>query len=713
MQGIYYARRKKYSKYVLNLFPRFRKFELPAGPWQKLPYVASLIIVLSVFLYLRIYTYTSFQHLDYTSTHPMTRVYQEMAVSMKEGHALGEINLDRFSRSKMGKPGEVYPIQAEKGDRYCQFKSLDPGYGAVFYAARELFKFTADNAARPVYLQMFVDLFLVLALYATFYRWGFLPAVAASTLYSLNVIFALASATPWYHFWDGSFFAFSMLGLLWLYRLAKQENPPNNLIAILAVAIGLLLGANVWIRSSWFIFAPMMMGLCLFSKTLRPWLLAIFISFALLAGGMVVRSTTLSGHFAYSTRMSWHTAFQALGRAPNKYGFEDSDLHLQERAKNVYGIDFNLCDYSQQDNAMKTDYMALMKEDPGYVAQSFVQRLFSNIFFNFNHGGNPFWNSGMLALAWLGLLFALWQRGEHAFFISLSAAMYFLINGSYALVYFVQREYAYPTQMLLLFGAIAALSGVIAMAGKLLSGWWPRLVTEKLNASNLIFALTALFMMILFIPPVQKYLTPSEQMSFDWDAPEDIGIFAYLELRQEIESLTPTQKQRFIAHVHKVTDSKKPWLNNDVIFQYATDHLHHVTFTNKGGSFGTFWINRDINLDTYEALTRSTKYILGVGYEWIKVFQAKDPKTWGGEYIHFKLLPNTQLLPERVKELMTAKFNDWNWDLRQIDEDEYEAKYRGFRCSDTRVQLSQYFNHQCTTPTESKLPKELIPHEVQ
>lgn len=713
MQGIYYAPRKKYSKYVLNFFQRFKKSETPAGPWQKLLYVAGLVIVLSIFLYLRIYTYTSFQHLDYTSTHPMTRVYQEMAVSMKEGHALGEINLDRFSRSKMGKPGEVYPIQAEKTDHYCQFKSLDPGYGAVFYAARELFKFTADNAARPVYLQMFVDLFLVLALYATFYCWGFLPAVVASALYCLNVIFALASATPWYHFWDGSFFAFSMLGLLWLYRLAKQEHPPNNLIAILAVVIGLLLGANVWIRSSWFIFAPIMMALCLFSKTLRPWVLAIFISFTLLASGMVMRSTALSGHLAYSTRMSWHTAFQALGRNPNIYGFEDNDLHLQERAKNVYGVNFNLCDFSEQDTIMKTDYMALLKKDPGFVTQSMAQRLFTNIFFNFNNDNNPFWNTGMLCLAWLGLLFALWQGGEWRLLVGLSAFMYLLINGSYALVYYVQREYAYPTQMLLIFGAVAALSGIMTMARRLWAGWRPTLITDKPNLSNIVFAITALAMMAVFIPPVQKYLTPVEPISFKWDSPDGIGLFAYMQLRHDLEELPPSQKQKFIAHVHTLEDGHRPWKNNDVVLQFAINNLYHVTYTNKDGTFGTFWINKKNNLDTYEALSRSSKYILGVGYEWIRVVELGKPETWDGNHIHFKLFPNKSLPPDRVRELLTEKFNDWNWDLKKIAENEYQASYRGFQCSETRKQLAQYFNHQCMTPEEQARDRERKRNEAE
>ncbi|HCM84118.1 MAG TPA: hypothetical protein DIS76_06080, partial [Rhodospirillaceae bacterium] len=560
-------------------------------PWHTMLMVAGFILVFALWFGTRVYTYHTYQRADNPSKHPMTEIYHDMAISMDEGRPLGEVNISRIMRNKDAKSSEPYPADPQPTDEYRQFQTLDPGYGVVFWAARHIFYFIPDTVQRPLMLQLFLDAVVLFALYFTFYRWGWFPAVTAGVLYSSNIIFAYGAATPWYHFWDGLICTVALLRLLWLYRAARSEDPSRLFLILSAIGIGVVLGAGVWIRSSWFVFSPILLFACLFSKTLRPWLIYAVLAYALFAGGMVLRATTLSGELSYSTRMSWHTAFQGLGRHPNPYGFEDNDLYLFARAHDTQGVDYNLGNYAAQDDAMKKDFLQLWEKDSGFVVQSISQRIFSNIFFNFNDKQQSFWNQGMLFVAFAGLLFGVWLAGEFALMAILSAIMFGAINSSYAFVYYITREYAFATQMLLLFGAVTAVAGMVEVVRRLWAKEWLNFRDTQLNPALVIMVAAAFGLLVIMMPPVQNYLAPNETMSVKWDSPQGIEVMGLIGLQNQVDELPEKVRKELLSFMKSVTTKKTPG-PDDTVFQFAMQHLRQVTFTNSDGKPGIFWIHQ-------------------------------------------------------------------------------------------------------------------------
>lgn len=659
-----------------------------SNSWRPMAFAAGMVIVLAVWFGARVFMHYHFQIME----HAFTNVMHEMGVSLDEGHPIGEINVSRYIRNKNLGVDDIYDLKTQPGDTFCQFKTVDPGYGAVFAAARKIFFFMPDTAMRPVMLQLFLDALTVLLLYVTFYRWGWITAVFGSVLYGLHTVFAFSAATPWYHFWDGTTCTLGVLGLLWLYRLSKSATPRSLLIA-LAVAIGLVMGAGVWIRSSWFIFTPLLFGMCLFSKPMRPWIGVAFLSYAMLAVPMVMRATQLDGHLAYSTRMSWHTALQGLGRNPNPYGIEDNDLYLLTRTHDEQSVNYDMCDYSAQDRAIQEDYTNLWHRDPGFIVRSIAQRIFQSIFFNFDIEDVPFWNHVMLFLAWLGLVAGVWRRGDMRLLAVLSGVLYLVMNTAYSIVYYIHREYSHPTQMLLLFGAVVAMAGAEQLVRRAIAGWKSDdAQKEKISAANIVFVASAAVMLALLLPPVQKYLTPPRAISDHWDSPDGVGLFAYLDLRAGLGKLSPEQRDRFMEYV-KSQVVQKP--KEDPVFQFALAHLREITLTNTDGKTVAFWLNKDADTDVYEALSRAAKSISGVGYSAIAVFDPADPDSWNGRELRFTLLPNPWLSHGQVYELLHQKFAMWNWNLEYRADGQYFAFRKSSGCSVTRQQLQVFFNRQC------------------
>ena len=660
------------------------------NPWRAAAFAAGLLIVLAAWFGTRVFMFYNYTPMN----HAMTKIFQDMGVSMNDGHAIGEINVSRVIRNKDLLYTEPYAARAMDTDVYCQFKTVDPGDGVVFAAARKLFFFMPDTVMRVVMLQEFLDALLVILLFATFYRWGWIPAVWAGVLYSAHSIFALAADTAWYHFWDGLVCALSVIILLWMYRFAESSERPRGILMTLALLLGMVLGAGVWLRSSWFIFAPVLFFATAFSKHVRPWLGYAVLIYALFAGAMVWRATALNGALSYSTRMSWHTAVQALGRYPNPYGFEDNDLYLFERAHAEHGLNYNLCDYAAQDRAMAQDYKALWHNNPGFIAQSIAQRMFSSFFSNFSDKNLPFWNHVMLLLAWLGLVCSLFARGDLRLFAVISALLYGLLNTAYSMVYYIHREYSYPTQMLLLFGSVVAIASMWQFVLRCWHHDWPRIDWRRPHPATLVLLISSAVMMLLFLPPVQNYLTPHVAMTSQWDAESGIRSSDYLALREAVNRLPLPQRTQFLAYAryHTTQKSEGP---DEPVFQYAMQHLHHARFTNTDGSGGDFWFDESVDNDTYEALTRATKSIMGVGYQSIVAFDPADANTWGGRRLRFALMPNDVLAAERVTALLTEKFLAWNWQLKSLGNNVYMATHQERGCSEIRRQLAQYFNHQC------------------
>jgi len=664
--------------------------ENTARQWRPFFFALGLLLVLVFWFGTRVYLVYNFQPMH----HAMTKVFKDMSVSVDEGRPFGEINLGRVARNLDFSPKEVYKPAAEPGDHYCQFKTLDPGLGIIYMAANKILFFIPDTEMRIVCVQLLLDGLLVAFLYLTFYRWGWLPAVFAGVLYSSHSVFALSADTAWYHFWDGMVATWSMLLLLWIYRLAKAPEKMPRVIIVLAILLGLILSAGVWIRSGWFIFAPVLLGFCLFFKTLRPWIKYAFVVYMIFAAGMVWRASELSGHLTYSTRMSWHTAFQALGRYPNSYGLEDDDLYLFERSHREDGVNYNLCDYSREDQAMKQKFMALWHNNPGYIVHSVAQRMFSSIFGNFSDQGFQFWDHDILFAAWLGLMLGLWLGGEFQFFTLAAALMYLAINAAYSLVYYIHHEYSYPTQMMNIFGAIVATTGLCELVRRIIARDWPRMDKDKIHPVTIGLLISALVAVILFLPPAQKYFSPNPIITYRWDTPPGMMASDYTQMLARMHALPVATRRHLIQFLKSHTSKKVPG-PNEPLFQYAVGHLRKGNFTNLDGHTGEFWYSQKINVDTYEALARSAKSISGLGYDWISGFEIDRPGTWDGKELRFQLLPNLQLLSENVDRLLIDKFAIWGWTLQPLGGGKYLAIHTRDGCSDMRMQLAKYFNHQC------------------
>lgn len=668
--------------------------DAPQRPWRAVWAILGIMIVFALWFGTRVYVFNHFQDAAHPATHPMTRAYQEMAVSLDEGRALGEINVSRFARNRDADAGKPYPAEQKEGDVYENYRVFDPGYGLIFHAARKILYFMPDTVMRPVMLQLFLDGTLLAALFFTFLRWGWLPAVGAGILYSSSIVFALASATPWYHFWDGLFCTFAMLQLLWLYRLGQGEDEHPGFKIFLACLIGITLGCALWLRSSWFAFAPVLLiaGLCW--RPMRPWLLISILVYGLFAGGMIWRATGLNDALSFSTRTSWHTAFQGLGRNPNIYGFEDNDSYLIDRAYQEDNVDYNLTDYRAQDAAMKNKYMALWEADPAYIMQSVAQRMFSNIFFNFNSDHHPFWNHGFLLLALLGVICGLWLGGEFAFFAILSGGMYLMLNFAYAFVYYITREYSVPTQMLLLFCNAIGFAGIIEFARRMWRRDWLDFRNGKVSTALIALMGIACMMVILLLPPVQKYLTPNQPVTQSWDSPLTVNLVFYYGLRAQIDQL-PEQEQKRLLNFMAAETIKKSDGPDEPVYQFAEQHLRHVIFTNQDGKSWIFWLSKNTDRDSYEALTRSARSIAGLGFDWIQGFEVVNPESWDGKLLQFKLLPNPLLDPAQEDALLQQKFKNWNWKLTQTGDREYMAEHSGAGCPESRRQLNVYFDFGC------------------
>lgn len=623
--------------------------------------------------------------------HPMAKAYQDMAVSLNDGAPLGEINLSRIARNKWVTPVEPYKTETLPGDQHCQYRALDPGYGMIFAAARQIFFFVPDSQMRPVLLQLFFDFLTPFLLFATFYRWGWLAAVGSVVLYSVNSVFAVSAITAWSYYWDGLTAMLSMITLLWLYRLAREKRESRWPLVMLAIVLGVILGAGVWLRNSWFVFGIALLGMAAFSKTLRPWLIVAAVAFGILAGGMAVRSTELNGYPSLSTRMVWHTAFQGMGKFANPYGMEDNDLYVFSRSYQRDGIDFNYCDYNAHDLAIQEHVKALWQTDPEFIVRGIAQRIFGNVFLNFNFGHYPLWNYGVLAFAWLGMLLAVRAGGEMRMFAVISFVMFLLMCGAYAFVYYLFRQYSTPTQGLLLFCGVCVLGALGQGIAAVRNGTWrwklPTWGRNNATAASLILGVSALGIMVLMLPPVQRYLTPNFPISLKADV-KDGDLQAAKKMEEGLASLPPAKRAQFIEFVRQKTGSTNTQA-------FVKKHLKYAVFANTDGSQIPVFFVKKTSIDAHEVLLRASQSIQGVGFAQLSAYDLNRPSSWDGSEIRFRLLENNLLPPKTVEALLQEKFTEWNWKLMQRTDGEYLAKHTGTLCSPIRRQISQYFPDQC------------------
>ena len=666
---------------------------------RSLVFVLGLVLVLTAWSGVRFHLLVSnlYGHFIY---HPSTTIFQDMAVTMGEGRSLGEINLTRIQRNMRLFGEENISTERRPGDIYCNFRSLDPGFGIINAAANKIFFFMPNMGMRLIALQVILDGGLAVLIFLTFYPWGWVPAVFAGVLYSLHEIFALKALTVWYHFWEGLVGTLSLLIIFWLYRLSKSVRPRTRTLMALAVSLGLTLGCGVWLRSSWIILSPILLFITAIGvKTLRPWLACALLIYALFAGGMIWRASSLSGHFTISTRMLWHTAFQALGRYANPYGLEDDDLYVSERAYQEAGINYNPCDFGAEDRVTKKDYLTLWQQDSGFILQSFVQRSFDSIFSNASDIGkftgvktvwfrDLFWDRGMLSLAWLGIVIGLWLGGEYGMFSVVSIFMYLTLNICYALVYYIDYDYAYLTQVMIVFSATGAIAGILEMIRRYCrAGSFGNLPNPRSAFAALLISLAGGFALLL--PSMHAYVTPHHAVSDHWQAASEISAMDP-SLRQRMDQLSEARRTHLLAflkaHGAQGADAY------DLLFHYAAKNLWQSEFSNADGKVHVLWFSKQVN---HRPIMRASQSIEGVGYEWVDGFDPARPESWDGMELHFKLLPNNLLPPQRIDALLKEKFSFWGWQLQSLGDREYLAKHTGDLCTPMQIQMAPYYFPKC------------------
>ena len=258
-----------------------------------------------------------------------------------------------------------------------------------------------------------------------------------------NAVFVRLVAVPLYYYWDVPI-TFAVLGSL---LLALEDSRRARLLLFGA---GVLLGFAVWLRASWWPLSFVFFAACAAWRPLRSKLLPALAVFGLVAAPLVVRASLARGSPALSTRATWHVALVGLGYYPNSHGFELSDESVFGRIRDKYGVATRVEDYGAHDDAAKREYLAIMREDPTFLARSFLGRLSESALGTtatsaMAYLGVP--NPLHRALCLLGLV-AMHRRGGSRRLLGWVAAAFFAVYvGLTSVFYFVGLAYDNVSQV--------------------------------------------------------------------------------------------------------------------------------------------------------------------------------------------------------------------------------------------------------------------------
>jgi hypothetical protein len=445
-----------------GLDSRLRSLLARLGATSVLVAAAALLILL--WANTRVLTVRAYQSPTKPTVPSAYYVYHGIAIALEDGK-IGQLDLARY-RAHLG-GGDVfaeYPrAAAGASPEFVHYYALDVGYAFVVELGRLLFPVLPDNYLRVLALQLFVDLASVAFVYYLFSRWSAVLGLAAACGYTANAVFVRLVAVPLYYYWDVPI-CFAVLGSL----LFALEDPRRA--RLLLFGAGALLGFAVWLRASWWPLSFVFFAACAAWRPLRSKLLPGLAVFGLLAVPLVARASFARGSLTLSTRATWHVALVGLGYYPNAYGFELNDEHVFDLTREKYGVVPRTEDYGPHDEAARREFMAILRRDPGFLARSFLGRLWESALGTTSTSARPYVgvpNPIHRLLCLLGLIAMHRQGGPRRLLAWVAAAFFVTYVALTSLFYFVGLAYDNVSQVslfILLMGLLDA--GINAVAGE-------------------------------------------------------------------------------------------------------------------------------------------------------------------------------------------------------------------------------------------------------
>lgn len=634
--------------------------------------------------------------------HPNYFTFHEMSQSWNEGKKLGTIDMNRMLINGNHPITSDYIQYQDSKDEYCTYMSLDPGLAIIISAARNIMSFLPDSYLRLVSLQMILDGIMMFVIFFTFLRMGIVPAAVTTLVYGAHSVFAYQAIFPFQYFWEGWLFSVGVIAMIWARRASLEK---RQILAIVLIAlVGLTAGFALWVRSTAVIAAIMFMGVFLTVPNLRRYSSVFFIVFALTIVPQVMRASSATGHFAISTRMSWHTAYQALGQFPNKYGLEDDDLYVFTKSQNDYGTKYNYCNYAAHDKAIQKAYINLWQKDPAFVTRAIISRVVNNIIFNFDLDAPGYLGLTFTLLGLLSLLYASLRRGEDGFTVISMAMVYLGYCTAVGLVYYMGPPYANVTQLAILFTLPFIVKGAVSFVHDDILGefsitavmQWVREQHAPIAKAlfTVVLVSAAAGAMALALPPVRAYVFQKGAYQSTWASFQQPNREDNQKIAKGYDKLSPADQKRFMALVHK-TQRPTGDIRRDITFYirdnyYTLVYLDHVDNTQK--AIFTFGPQK---VDSQAAMQAVTQSILGWKMNDVYGLNIADPQTWDGRTIHIKLDPTPEREGVDYQRLANEKFKRYNFDVTWLGPNELVAHHNGRGCDAMRAVMSMYYHGYC------------------
>jgi hypothetical protein len=587
--------------------------------------------------------------------------FHDMSEQFDKGKRPGTLDMTKNGAyNAVGNPYLDYAkFEPPQKDHYfCDYYDLDIGFLFPIDVARRLYGVLPDSYLRTLALQLLVDVLATGTVFMTLLGWGYVPALATALLYANNISIGTQVSLAFYYFWDAMVALVAVLGIFALHSSAKGRRFDDRSIA-LAVALGALLGFGIWLRSSWAAYSLVLVALMLLSRKLWKYIPITAVTLAICATYPIVRASKLLGHFAVTTRQSWSAAFEALGKNPNPYGFENDDQYLFDLAREKYGAVDNNCQGTKRDAALKQEYLDIWRKDPDFVRRSIANRMYLGFFANGARQDDEA-DRNALALALIGSAWLVFRGGSRRWLALPAAALFVVSTASVCLVYFVTGHYNGVSQVCLILLAAGTFDLVayfiprhfrvapwkrrVFATGRLLRiRKWP-----VLGAGVALVAVTA----FLQQPRVRAYVTaPLYQV--EWFAPAPLPPEAVAKYVTRIRQL-PVSQQRQLMTAWQLAAGA----DDQAIAGALTQRFTHIAGVNIRDNVSRYEFDLDSTFATnaQQAVWHAEHFVLGFTVAEIVGFDPADPSTWSGDVLRFTVKTTDPTAVDRMTPVFMGKF---------------------------------------------------------
>jgi hypothetical protein len=603
---------------------------------------------------------------DYqTPPHPIMHgnyySYHDMSEQWDQGKRPGTLNMTKNGQyNLLGNPYADYAKfqPPQKQEYFCDFYDLDIGFLFPIDLARRLFGVLPDNYLRTVAFQLLVDVVAMGGIFTSLIGWGLLPATGSAYLYATNAPLGMQVSLAFYYFWDAITALASLLTILALYRSARARGI-NWRSVVLSIVLGAILGFGIWLRSSWAAYSFVLVGLLLFSRTMRKYAPITAVVLLVCASYPIVRASRLLGHPAMTTRQSWSAAFEALGKDPNPYGLENDDQYLFDVAREKYGAVDNNCQGWKRDAALKKEYQEIWRKDRAFIIRSIANRMYLGFLSN-GARQDDVGDRNALILAILGCGWMVLRGGARRWLAIPTAALFVVSTASICLVYFMTAHYNGVSQVCLallaagtfdLIGYFLPRSIRFAPLKRRAQATWRLMRLRRWYIAGAVVAL-ALIAAILNVPRVHAFLNPPV-FAVEWFPPAELAPERVAEHVAKIRQLPPAERQPLLDTLQISRDADDAALTTAL-----RTYLKHLWGQNVRDNVSRY----DLDLATtfapkaQQALWHSEHFVLGFTVEQARGFDVADPSTWSGRVLAFRLKPADPAVLERAVPVFLEKF---------------------------------------------------------